>query len=97
LATGVNGNQPDQTFTVTYTDGTTQTFTQSLSDWFTPQGFSGESVAATMPYRNTADGGMDNRDFNVFDYSLALDSSKTLQSIMLPDNANVQLLAITLV
>ena len=33
LATGVNGNQPSQTFTVNYTDGTSQTFTQSISDW----------------------------------------------------------------
>src|SRR6202000_1988601 len=31
LATGVKGNQAGQTFKVTYTDGTTTTFTQSLS------------------------------------------------------------------
>jgi hypothetical protein len=37
LATGVNGNQASQTFTVTYSDNSTQSFTQSLSDWFTPQ------------------------------------------------------------
>ena len=36
LATGVNGSQLNQNFVVTYTDGTTDTFTQSLSDWFTP-------------------------------------------------------------
>ncbi len=34
LATGVNGNQTNQTFVVTYTDGTTSTVTQSLSDWY---------------------------------------------------------------
>ena len=37
LATAVNGNQVNQTFVVTYTDGTTTSFTQSLSDWYTPQ------------------------------------------------------------
>src|SRR5271166_2838595 len=43
LATGVNGNQPNQTFIVTYTDGTTASFTQSLSDWYTPQQYAGET------------------------------------------------------
>ena len=51
LATAVGGNQLNQTFVVTYTDGTTSSFTQSLSDWFTPQNYAGESKALTMPYR----------------------------------------------
>src|SRR5262249_27054233 len=33
LATGVNGNQPNQEFEVTYTDGSTAVFFQSISDW----------------------------------------------------------------
>src|ERR1019366_8229138 len=33
LATAINGNQANQKFTVTYSDGTTATFTQSISDW----------------------------------------------------------------
>ena len=33
LATGIQGNQVSQSFTVTYTDSTTTTFVQSLSDW----------------------------------------------------------------
>ena len=41
-ATGVNGNQANQTFTVNYSDGTSTSFTQSLSDWFTPQNYAGE-------------------------------------------------------
>ena len=41
LATGVHGNQANQTFVVTYTDGTTSSITQSLSDWFTPQNYRG--------------------------------------------------------
>jgi hypothetical protein len=47
LATGVNGSQPSQTFTVKDTDGTTASFTQSLTDWSTPQGYPGESNAIT--------------------------------------------------
>jgi hypothetical protein len=94
LATAVYGNQPSQTFTVTYTDGTTQTFTQSISDWFTPQNYSGESNAVTMAYRDVFDGTRDNRTFHV--YSLALNSAKTVRSITLPNNGNVAILAMTL-
>jgi hypothetical protein len=56
LAAAVNGNQPEKTFTVTYTDGTTQTFAQSPSDWVFAQGDSGESIVVTMPYRGRGDG-----------------------------------------
>ncbi|MCU1312423.1 MAG: hypothetical protein JWM54_180, partial [Acidobacteriaceae bacterium] len=45
LGTGLGANQLSQVFTVTYTDGTTTAFTQSLSDWFTPQNYPGEAVA----------------------------------------------------
>lgn len=96
LAAGVNGNQPNLTFTVTYTDGTTQTFTQSISDWFTPQSYSGESTAVTTAYRNVSNGGQDNRTFNVYGYSFALNGSKTVQSITLPNDGNVEILAMTL-
>ncbi len=44
--------QPNQSFTVTYTDGTTPTFTQSISDWAVPQGYAGESTALTTAYRD---------------------------------------------
>ena len=96
LAAGVNGNQPDQTFTVTYTDGTTQTFTQSISDWFTPQGYTGESTAVTMPYRNTSSGGQDDRSFNLYGYQFTLDSSKSVQSISLPSDGNVEIVGMNL-
>ena len=45
LATAVNGSQASQKFTVNYTDGTSTTVTQSISDWAAPQGFAGESDA----------------------------------------------------
>jgi len=47
LATGVNGNQPNQTFAVNYADGTHTNFVQGLSDWHTPQSYNGESIAFT--------------------------------------------------
>ena len=97
LAVGVQGNQLDQTFTVAYTDGTVATLTQSFSDWFTPQGYPGEAVAAATTYRNTSTGGTDNRTFDVYRYTINLDSTKTVSSLRLPDDIHVRLLAITLV
>ncbi|HJZ58935.1 MAG TPA: hypothetical protein VKE74_28585, partial [Gemmataceae bacterium] len=96
LATAVNGNQPNQTFVVTYTDGTTQTFTQGISDWFTPRHYAGESDAVDMAYRDLAGGGRDNRTFHVYGYSLGLIPGKTVQSIRLPSNGNLKILAMTL-
>jgi hypothetical protein len=96
LATAVNGNQPDQTFTITWTDGTTQVFTQSISDWFTPQSYPGESIAAATVYRDTFAGGVDVRPFNVYGYRFALDNTKTVESITLPTNSNVELLGMAL-
>lgn len=96
LAAGCYGNQTNQTFTVTYTDGSTQTFTQPISDWYTPQGYSGESTAVSTAYRDTSSGGRDSRTFNVSGYRFALNSSKTVGSITLPNNSNVEILAMTL-
>jgi hypothetical protein len=95
LATGVNGNQPPQTFTVNYTDGTSTAFARGISDWATPQSNSGESVAVSMAYRNTSSGGKDNSTFNVYGYTLAVDNTKTIASITLPDDKNVEIVAIT--
>jgi hypothetical protein len=92
LATAVKGNQANQIFTVRYTDGTSQTFSQSLSDWYTPQQYKGESIALTMPYRNTSAGLPDNRPFNLSSYTFALNSAKSIRSITLPGNQNVEIL-----
>ena len=96
VATGVNGAQIAQSFKVTYTDGTATTFTQSVSDWFTPGNFAGESRAMTMPYRDNGAGQRDNRTFYLYEYALALNVSKTVASVTLPNNRNVVVLAATL-
>ena len=97
LATAVNGSQASQSFTVRFSDGTTSSFTQSLSDWFTPQNFSGESIALSMAYRDTSSGTRDNRTFDLYGYSFSLNNTKTVSSITLPNNSNVEVLSITLV
>ena len=96
LATGVNGSQVAQVFKVIYTDGTSSTFTQNLSDWFTPQTFSGETKAMTMYYRDNGQGQRDNRTFYLYEYKFALNAGKTVASITLPNNRNVVVLAATL-
>jgi hypothetical protein len=97
MGTAVQGNQTSQTFTIHYTDGTSTPFVQSLSDWFTPQRYAGEAEAVAMAYRNTSNGSKDNRTFSLYNYRFDLDVSKTVQSVSLPDNSNVVVLAATLV
>ena len=97
LAVGVNGAQELQTFTVTYADGTSSSFTRSLSDWAEPRNFSGEFEAASLPYRLTADGSKDARTFYAHAYSFSLDSQKVVRSLSLPSNRDVLIFAVTLV
>lgn len=96
LAAGVNGNQPNQSFVVTYTDGTSSTFQQSVSDWYTPQNYAGESKALTEAYRLGPNGAVENGPFYVYGYSFAINSAKTVQSVVLPNNRFVIVLAVTL-
>ena len=96
LATGIEGAQNSEVFTVTYTDGTTSKFSRSLSDWFTPSNFPGEFESVAMAYRNFDNGTKDNRQFNLYAYKLPLNAAKTVQSITLPADADVVVLAATL-
>jgi alpha-mannosidase len=97
LGAGVEGSQEEQIFTVTYVDGTTSSFTQSLSDWYEPNNHKGEGHAVKVPYRLRADGSKDARTFYVYGYSFALDNAKKVRSISLPDNEHVLIFAISAV
>ncbi len=97
LAVGVQGNQESQIFMVAYSDGSSTSFSQSLSDWYTPDNFPGEWSAIETPYRVMSEGMRDNRTFHIYGYSFPLDSQETIQSITLPPNNNVQVFAMTLV
>jgi hypothetical protein len=96
LATAVNGNQTNQTFTVSYTDGTSSTFTQNLSDWCTPQNYPGESKAVAMTYRDNSNATRDTRAMALYGYTFNLASGKVVSSISLPRNRNVVVLAVRL-
>jgi hypothetical protein len=97
LAVGVNGDQQSQVFRVTYSDGTSNDFSQSLSDWYTPENFSGESDVAVTPYRLDGRGGRDDRTFHLYGYSFALDEKKRVRSFTLPSNPSVLVFGLTLV
>jgi hypothetical protein len=77
-------------------DGTTTTVSQSLSDWYTPQSYAGESKALSMAYRLTSSGATDNRTFDLYEYSLAINNAKTVESVALPSSRDVVVLAMTL-
>ncbi len=104
LATGIEGNQASQPIAVTYADGSSGHFSQSFSDWcsalngngcVSTGSNSGESVAMAMPYRDSA-GGPDNRVFYLYHYSLPLNTDLSVQSVSLPSNRDVVVLAATL-
>jgi hypothetical protein len=97
LATGIEGNQTSQTLTVTYTDGSTTKFTQSFSDWYTPQKYPHESEGVAMAYRNFDNGTKDERTFNLYEYQFTLNPKKIVQSVSLPNDKDVAVVAATLV
>lgn len=96
LATGVNGGGTAQPFVVKYTDGTSSTFNQSLSDWYNSSSYSGE-VKAIGDYRNGSDGNSDQRNFYLYGYAFKLNDTKVTQSITLPNDDNVIVAAISLI
>jgi hypothetical protein len=50
-----------------------------------------------MPYRNSADGSEDQGTVSLYAYEFAIDPTKVVQSVTLPNNPNVVVLAATLV
>jgi autotransporter-associated beta strand protein len=99
LADHTNGNVTNRTLIVTYTDNSTQTLTQSFSDWVdgTNNNYANEAIAATMAYRDTSNGGTNAQTFYVHGYIFALNTSKTIKSLTLPSDTNLEILAIDLV
>jgi hypothetical protein len=96
LGTGVYGAQTNQTFVVTYTDGSSTSFTQSLSDWGAPKNYSGETSVISTAYRISPTGATQNGPWYVYGYSLKLNSAKTVKSLTLPANRNVVVLGVAL-
>jgi hypothetical protein len=95
-AVNVTNSGITESFTVNYTDGTSTTLSQNFSDWFNPLGFNGESIAKSMAYRDLANGTKDNRTFDVFGYSFAINPNKTVSTLTMPSTPDVVFLAAAL-
>ena len=96
LGTGVQGAQISQPVVVSYMDGSTETFMQSFSDWFSPGFYPGEAQAVQTAYRDLNDGTQDSGPFYVYEYTFPLNPRKIVRQVQLPQNPFVLVLAITL-
>jgi hypothetical protein len=88
----VNGSQQNQKLTLTFTDGSTVVWTQSFSDWWSPQNYDHESIVQTQTYVNSASGVTSQRYNYVYGYSYTIPAGKALASVTLPDTADVRIL-----
>ncbi len=91
----VRGNHPDQSMTINYKDGTHTVLHQSFSDWHTPQGYSGESIALAMTDRIDAQNELQSGEFNIYQYDLPIDPSKLVDSLVLPATRQVVIMQVT--
>jgi hypothetical protein len=93
------GNAAEK-FVVTYTDGTTSTFTQGMSYWWNnglgTANYPGESTAAFLPYLHDGASGSMMQPVSLFGYSFALNAAKVVKSVTLPADPNVGVLAMNL-
>ena len=83
-------------FVVTYTDGTETLIRQSISVWYQPQRYAGESQALSMAYRIGPTGAMQTGPFYVYAYAMAINNAKTVKSVTLPNDRHVLVLSLTL-
>lgn len=94
LLLAVNGAQSG-TFSVHYTDGSATSFNVTLPDWFIEVPPKGVDFALGMAARWSGSG-VDYGNIHLDHVALPLDSTKAVESLLLPNNPNVKLLAITL-
>jgi hypothetical protein len=87
LGSSTNGSASG-TATITYTDATTQTFSLGFPDWANASTSSGNSIVATMSYRNCSCG---KQNISVYIYytEVAMQAGKKLKSVTLPSSVNV--------
>ena len=82
LGSSTNG-AASGTATITYTDGTTQTFTLGFTDWAVTATSFGNSIVATTSYRNCGCG-KQNSSVLIFYAEVAMQAGKTIKTVTLP-------------
>jgi hypothetical protein len=83
LDTSVYGNSSG-TGTITYTDGTTQSFSLDVPNWYETAP-AGSNAVIVAPYRNRPGNTQDHTVVNVFEQSIPLQAGKTVEAVTLPD------------
>jgi hypothetical protein len=97
---GANGNQLSQPFTLNFTDGSTETWTQSFTDWTNngnsqyPTMLAGETVIREQSYRINQLGNNVVASTYTYGYTHHIPSGKTLASLTLPKNGNLGILSV---
>lgn len=95
LGAAHNGTQRTE-LTVQYTDGTAGAVPLTMTDWASGNPASGNTLALNMPHRIKAGQGQDGPPVQLYAAELKLDPTKTVQSVQLPNQTNLELYAITL-
>jgi hypothetical protein len=72
------------TGTIIYTDGSTQSFSLDVDNWYKTAP-DGSNAVITAPYRNRPNNTQDHNVVNVFEQSIPLQAGKTVEAVMLPD------------
>jgi len=110
IGAAANGNQNNQPITLTFTDGSTTTWTQTFTDWANGNGSknnsppssstlasTNEALVATTTWVNQVGNNRSGYNRFVYGYSFDIPAGKTLESITLPNNRNVGILGMALV
>jgi beta-glucosidase len=72
------------TGTITYTDGSTQTYSISMADWYNNAPVAGDQIATTTTSWNSSSSTQVQHPVSVYYASVALQSGKTVKSVTLP-------------
>jgi beta-glucosidase len=70
--------------TITYTDGTTQPYTLTFSDWYSNSAAPGGDILATTAYINNQSG-RNNQRVSIYYAAVPLQAGKTVKYVTLPD------------
>ena len=91
-AAAVGGKTVSTDIKIKFTDGTTDTWNQSFSDWCDPAYNLGEAIISQQDYRATSSGGTNGTTNNIYGYSYSVPAGKSIESIVLPFESNLRLL-----
>ena len=72
------------TGTITYNDGTTQSYTLGFANWWSATASAGSDIAATMPYLDNTSGKVTHA-VNLYAATVPLQAGKTVSSVTLPN------------